>query len=34
MINLGTYGTEEEAREVRCKAELEYYGENSPAYRE
>lgn len=34
MINLGTYGTEEEAREARRKAELEYYGENSPAYRE
>lgn len=34
MIYLGHFLTEEEAREARRKAELEYYGENSPAYRD
>ena len=34
MLHLGSFKTEEEAIEVRKAAELKYYGENSPAYRE
>ena len=34
MLHLGSFKTEEEAIEVRRVAELKYYGENSPAYRD
>lgn len=34
MINLGSFSNEDEAIEARKQAELFYYGENSPAYRD
>lgn len=34
MIDLGYFKSEEEAIQARKQAELEYFGENSPTYRD